>query len=228
MGQIQYTAGLLMILVFTVAIISYATNFGTDNDAAQQLSTDLQTDTEGSQLKSDIRTYKSSADTSIAVFQNSTISSGDETTRTYQNIVDKLQRIKATTTMRRIYIFDKNFRSLADTESQFQIGREYSHLRFDQQEISNVFQGQTASSILFTGIDGRLYKSGYAPIFLDHEVLAAVRVEGSAQTLESIKEPPGNLCYPSSTDSRLRRCPLQRYQGNQRRPYHQRNRNARG
>ncbi len=121
------------------------------------------------------------------------ISPGDEGTRSYSHIVNSLQTIRSVTAMSRIFIFDMNYRSLADTKAGIPIGWTYVHLKFDQQELKNVFQGRTASSILFTGEDGRLYKSGYAPVLYRNEVVAVVRVEGSAETMESIGKMKSNL-----------------------------------
>ena len=119
--------------------------------------------------------------------------SGDENTRSHQNLVQNLQMLQTKTAMRRILVFDRNLCSLADTRAGISIGREYIHLKLDASEINRVWQGQTVTSVLFAGEDGRLYKSGYAPIITNGEIIAAVRIEGSAQTLESIQEINTNL-----------------------------------
>lgn len=111
---------------------------------------------------------------------------GDETSRSFRIIHQTLQTIKVSTEMKRISIFDRHRRSLIDTEPGIPIGWEYFQLRFDENELTRVFDGASASSVLFEGEDGRLYKSGYAPVLLNQQVIAAVRVEGSARTLEAI------------------------------------------
>ncbi|MDZ7261321.1 MAG: ATP-binding protein [candidate division KSB1 bacterium] len=121
------------------------------------------------------------------------LSPGDEGSRTYRNIQQRLGLIQKATMMRRIYLFDRDRRSLVDTEMNVPIGREYVRLKFDQKELEVVFKGQSVSSVLFEGTDGQLYKSGYAPIFVKGNVLAAVAVEGSAETLKSVRQIQRNL-----------------------------------
>jgi len=118
---------------------------------------------------------------------------GDETTRSYQNLIRLLINIQNKTGVRRIYLFNNKFQSLGDTQTGITIGQEYIQLKFDQSEVMQAFSGNTASSILFEGDDGRLYKSAYAPIWLNDRIVAAVRVEGSAQTLEVIQDVRKNL-----------------------------------
>jgi signal transduction histidine kinase len=113
---------------------------------------------------------------------------GDEPSRSYRIIHEALQVIQTHTAMKRIFIFDRQRRSLIDTESGTPIGWEYFQLTFDQNEVTRVFNGESVSSVLFAGEDGKLYKSGYAPIFFATKVIAAVRVEGSARTLEAIAD----------------------------------------
>lgn len=121
------------------------------------------------------------------------LSPGDEETRSYRNILNTLNLINNTAAVKRIYIFDKNYNSLADTKQGVLIGWGYVNLKFDESELSSVFNGESKSSVLFEGEDGQLYKSGYAPIFQNGEVIAAVRIEGSASTLKSIKVLRKNL-----------------------------------
>ncbi|MBN2091700.1 HAMP domain-containing histidine kinase [candidate division KSB1 bacterium] len=118
---------------------------------------------------------------------------GDETTRSYQSLIRLLHNIQNKTAVRRIYLFNSNFQSLGDIQTGIAIGQEYIQLKFDQTEVTQVFSGKTASSVLFEGDDGRLYKSAYSPIWLNDKIVAAVRVEGSAQTLEVIQDVRKNL-----------------------------------
>jgi signal transduction histidine kinase len=51
----------------------------------------------------------------------------------------------------------------------------------DTAELERVFTGQrVASQVLFEGTDGQQYKTGYAPLLLEGNVVGAVAVEGSA------------------------------------------------
>ena len=79
MGQIQFTLSLIMIALFTVAIIGFAVNFASDNSAPISISDDpeliaLQTNAEGN--LSDFRGHSESTYQSIV---ESSIESGDTT-----------------------------------------------------------------------------------------------------------------------------------------------------
>ncbi|MDQ1327887.1 MAG: hypothetical protein QG641_1171, partial [Candidatus Poribacteria bacterium] len=62
---------------------------------------------------------------------------GDEITLTYANVLKKLNNVKQATGVKRLYIFDKNNRSLVDTDETIPIGMEYIMLRFDKSELES-------------------------------------------------------------------------------------------
>ena len=113
---------------------------------------------------------------------------GNETGLTYKNLVVQLNQIKKKSAVSRIYIFDKHNCSLVDTQDKIPIGTEYLKLRFDQLELESVWRKNGASSVLFLGEDGNYYKSGYAPILVEQEVVAAVGVEAGAIFLQILKK----------------------------------------
>ena len=110
---------------------------------------------------------------------------GDEDSRTYRNIQRKLESIRERTEVKRIYLFDRDLQSIVDSEGM-EVGKEYTKLRFDEAELNLVWRGDPTSSVLFEGIDGLLYKSGYSPVWVQDTVQAAVGVDGSATFLASI------------------------------------------
>ncbi|NIR51847.1 HAMP domain-containing protein [candidate division KSB1 bacterium] len=112
---------------------------------------------------------------------------GDEDTRTYRNLTSDLERFRNAMSARRMFVFTRNQTAVLDTEPGIPIGRNYVFLPITQDEINAIFAGQTVNSTLFTGSDGRLYKTGFAPIYSNGDVTAALAVEGSAQTLEAIQ-----------------------------------------
>lgn len=63
---------------------------------------------------------------------------------------------------------------LIDTAGELPIGAEYLRAAFDRAELDAVLRGSAAASVLFSGPDGRRYKSGYAP-------LRAEPLEGEAE-----------------------------------------------
>jgi len=82
MGQIKFMASIIMTLLFIVAIMSYATNFGNDNNVAIDLNDDDVIMKAKGNLQSDIQTFKSQTNSSLEALYESTIEGGDETTVT--------------------------------------------------------------------------------------------------------------------------------------------------
>ena len=113
---------------------------------------------------------------------------GDEETLTYANLLNKINRVKEATNVKRVYIFDRDNRSLVDTDTDIPIGGEYFQLRFDRSELASLWKGDSVHTVLFTDDDGRYYKSGYAPIKANGEAVAAVGVDTSATFMEAIKK----------------------------------------
>ncbi len=111
---------------------------------------------------------------------------GREHSDLYRTLVGKLQRAEQGVGARHIFVFDRQYRSLLDTDGLMPIGREYPKLLFDSRELERVWKGYTAHSVLF--YDGDIpYMTGYAPIFHDGEVVAAVGVEIGAGFVDSIR-----------------------------------------
>ncbi len=113
---------------------------------------------------------------------------GDEETLTYANLLNKINRVKEATNVKRVYIFDRDNRSLVDTDMDIPIGTEYFQLKFDRSELESIWEGDSVHTVLFTDEDGRYYKSGYAPIKVNDEVVAAVGVDTSATFIEAIRK----------------------------------------
>jgi signal transduction histidine kinase len=112
---------------------------------------------------------------------------GNESGMTYRNLVSQLNQTKEKIAIKRVYIFDKNHRSLVDTQAGVPIGTEYLRLKFDQLELESVWQKKGMASVLFLGEDGNYYKSGYAPILVDGKVIAIIGVDASAAFLHILK-----------------------------------------
>ena len=115
------------------------------------------------------------------------LTAGDENTRTYRRLLNQLLGLQKQANLRRLYILSKDKKSFVDTRSKIPIGKKYAFLPITNIELEEVFSGKTVSSILFEGSDNRLYKTGFAPIFSQDKVVAALAVEGSAQTLAAIR-----------------------------------------
>ena len=112
-----------------------------------------------------------------------TLEPGDDTTgtRTWRNLVRLLSEVRDTSGLRRIYVVDTQGRVRVDVGGGLPVGTHAPELARDRLELSRVFSGQRAASqVLFQGSDGQLYKTGYAPVRREGEVVGAVAVEGSA------------------------------------------------
>lgn len=118
---------------------------------------------------------------------------GDESTRNYANLRQALVQIQSATRMKRLFIFDRHYRSLLDTDTFVRVGFELPRLKVDLSELDDVFNGNCTSSVLFIGNDGLPYKTGYAPMVLDGEIVGGIGVDGSAASLEVINDIRKNL-----------------------------------
>ena len=111
---------------------------------------------------------------------------GREHSNLYRTLVSKLERAEQGVGARHIFVFDRQYRSLLDTDGLMPVGREYPNLLFHRRELERVWKGHTAHSVLF--YDGDVpYMTGYAPIFYGDEVIAAVGVEIGAGFVDSIR-----------------------------------------
>ena len=111
---------------------------------------------------------------------------GDDESRTARRMHKKLGQLRQRTRVERIVVLDPDLRFLADTRGSARIGDRYYHAEADRHELERVFAGGEASSVLFRGRDGRMYKKGYAPVLREGRVVAAVGVVGSAEFFEGL------------------------------------------
>jgi len=112
---------------------------------------------------------------------------GDEAGQTYRSYRKSLVMIRDRTNLKRLYLFDRNYRSLLDTEEGIPVGTPYARLNFQQAEIQSCLAGKPAASVLFQGEDGVYYKSGFAGLEdASGEVLAFVGADAGAGYLDLI------------------------------------------
>ncbi len=104
-----------------------------------------------------------------------------EPTRLQRGLMSQVIDARNSTGLRRIFVFDLQRHVKLDSAAQLPFGEEAPELMRDNYELDKVFLGQpTASQVLFEGADLKLYKTGYAPMWLNGQVVGAVAVEGSA------------------------------------------------
>lgn len=113
---------------------------------------------------------------------------GDEETRTYRALQQRLILIKNNTAMQRISIINPVGAIWLDTQALTRIGAMYLNQPFNRSEFRAVLSGATASSVLFQGVDQEWYKTGYAPLRLDERIIGIVAVEGSAESLQIVRK----------------------------------------
>ena len=176
--KIGLQSKLIIIFIFTTLVILFLYNQLMYWETKQLLE---------NQLGLSLMSIAAAAASQIDGYGILTLRKGDENTRTYKNNLKKLKILTAKTGVKRIYIFDSQMINILDSNEYYNIGERLYNLKFEETEITAVFKGRTTSSFLFEGMDGKLYKSGYAPIMLDDEVVAAVGVDASATFLELIK-----------------------------------------
>lgn len=112
-----------------------------------------------------------------------TIEPGDDVqgTRTWRNLTRLLGEVQQASGVRRVYAVDTQGRVRGDAGGGLPVGTEVPELARDRRELARVLAGErTASQVLFTGSDGRPYKTGYAPVWQAGQVVGVVGVEGSA------------------------------------------------
>jgi signal transduction histidine kinase len=116
------------------------------------------------------------------------LSSGDEESRTYRRVRQRLEQHREATGVRRVLLFDPSGRAIVDSEGGYAIGARISDLSRDSLEVERCLAGQAgASTVTFVGSDGLRYMTGYAPLFDESgKVVAAVAVDGSAAFFEAL------------------------------------------
>ena len=114
---------------------------------------------------------------------------GSERGLLYQRLTAQLRRAQEMVGARKIYVFDRQGRSLLHTDEDFSIGRQIPHLRLrDRVELEQVWQGIPAHTVRFTDEEtGIHYMSGYAPVFARGQIVAAVGVDIGAAFMDTIQ-----------------------------------------
>ena len=118
---------------------------------------------------------------------------GDEGERAYQNVVQRLRAVSAATGAR-LYVFDREFTSRADTDAAVGIGTRYYQAELDRVELERVFAGGVTSSLTFEAEDGTRVKAGYAPVVASEtepEVVLAIAAQAPVayfQRLDDLRD----------------------------------------
>lgn len=109
--------------------------------------------------------------------------------RVIARLNEKLEGVREYTGVRRVFLFNRELQSFADTDDGVAFGDTLYGLEQDQLEIQRTFEdGRSTTSVLFEGRDGMLYKTGYVPVTLEGDTVAALGVEGSAEYFDLLTD----------------------------------------
>jgi signal transduction histidine kinase len=114
---------------------------------------------------------------------------GQEASRTYANIRARLAPV-ARATGTRLIVVKPDRTALVDSDGRIPIGEAVPALERDRLEIAQAAEGKAiASQLLFEGSDGRLYKTGYAPVLDERskQVVAVVGADGTAASFVTLR-----------------------------------------
>ncbi len=115
---------------------------------------------------------------------------GDEKYGLHSRLTERLRQSQEIVGAARIYVFDREGRSLLDTdlgtENGCPIGREILHLRIrDRREVDRALAGEASYSVLFYQ-NGVPYMTGYAPVYARDEIIGAVGVDVGARFVDTM------------------------------------------
>ncbi len=115
---------------------------------------------------------------------------GDDESRVAKRAQARLTELAEATEVDRIFVvLTESLHLVVDTQDGSAVGDEYTRAPFDAAELETVGTGKSAASVLFSGPDGRPYKTGYAPL-LDKEgqVAAYVGVAAPATYTDALEQ----------------------------------------
>jgi len=106
----------------------------------------------------------------------------------YENFREFLQRKKAESQAKNIFILDPDGRVLVDANGQYDF-KENNWLKdLDSEPFAQAMKGYPSVSILFPESDGGVYKIGYAPLYKNKKIIAVLGVEASAKFIGGLNQ----------------------------------------
>jgi signal transduction histidine kinase len=106
---------------------------------------------------------------------------GDEGTRTYANVMRRLESARTRLGVRRVLAVTPDLDARGDTAGALVLGAHAYELGSDQAELARAARGTPTASPLFVGHDGLPYERAYAAIGEPGDVAGFIAVEGSAE-----------------------------------------------
>jgi len=102
------------------------------------------------------------------------IQPGVESGQFYASLQSRLQLLAVSFNVERVYIIDRSYHLLVDSDSSTLISSPIPQLKSNLLELSSAIAGETAYSTLYRSYDGNLYKSGFAPIMDKNLTVTAI------------------------------------------------------
>ena len=116
---------------------------------------------------------------------------GDENGSFYHTLFQTLNILKSDFQVTRIYILDRDFKVLVDTQPHSAIAGTIPHLQSNLVELNSAMNGKPVYSTLYRGLNGSLYKSAFSPIKDKNGHVAAIAgvdaSPGFLQVIDKIK-----------------------------------------
>ena len=112
-----------------------------------------------------------------------------EGSRVYRSFSRQLEELRTAAHLRRVVLLDRDGRVRLDAGGPLPMGAEMPELLRDRSEFAQALKGENAfSQVLFTDEGGRFFKTGYAPLTQDGNVVGAVAIEGSAEFFGPLRQ----------------------------------------
>lgn len=111
MGQIKFVAAILFLAVFTIALISYVSNYAVDNNANINLADDSLFVNANRTLQSEMVTFRGDINSSSSGFTQSTTEAGSDTLKSpsvFQSIGFSVNSVTSVLELMRVKVFGGN------------------------------------------------------------------------------------------------------------------------
>jgi len=114
---------------------------------------------------------------------------GSERGKFYNSLSAPLKNLQRSFRLKRVYIVDKNYNLLLDSDRSGRVGQKIPHLEGNLAELQLSKKGEAVYSTLYRAYDGNLYKSAFAPVKNDNgKVVAIACVDASPTYLNVINK----------------------------------------
>jgi signal transduction histidine kinase len=139
----------------------------------------------GDNLKSIAKSASDFVDTELLSY----IEPGSEHGKFYKSLSEPLRILQKSFGLKRVYIVDKNFKLLLDSNPTGKVGDNIPHLESNLAELQLTEKGKAIYSTLYRAYDGNLYKSAFAPVKdISGNITAIACVDASPSYLNVINK----------------------------------------